>query len=595
MIIKAKRVLITALLTLALGAGMIGLGEPRPAAAERPQGNEHTAKLSLARGVDDPAARSARKTAKAVAAQPGDVTGDGLADAVVRDPGADSGTLRLFTHDGTVEDNPWPESTSLGGDWSFADPLLLGDVTGDDHPDLITRDAAGALSIFHYQADAGENPWPDKIAAGTGWNRFDTLLLGDVTGDGRPDLIGREPAAAQGTLWIIPHDGEAGNPYDSTPYWAGTGWNLADAMLLGDATGDGFPDILVRDATGALWIYPHNGATSQNPYTSRTAAGTGWPVGQALLLADATGDGRPDLIARTGDALAIHPHSGAASGALWSGPPIAAGAGWDFANSMIAGDVTGDGRPELLARVHHGDLWVYPNDGETPWSDRFSAGNRWTYEDQLLLGDVTGDGQVDVVARDPKAVNGTLWIYPGDGAADADPWTATRTFAGTGWNLATAMALGDLTGDGRPDLLIKDRGGELWVYPHDGTTGTANPWTGQRRWVGSGWGPARELRLADVDGDGRADLVDLETDGTLWVYPTGTPGAETPAPIQVAGDWSDVAELAVGDVDDTGKPSLTTITESGEVSVYAHGTGSDLWATARVVASDWVFASAILL
>jgi hypothetical protein len=595
------RTVIIAALTLAVGAGMIGIGDPGTAAADGPNA-KRTAKLIMARSADDrgrdkATGRADRTTATGLAAQPGDVTGDGLADAVVRDPGADSGTLRVFTHDGTAEDNPWPASESFGGDWDFADPLLLGDVTGDDHPDLVARDASGALSIHPYRTDVatGANPWPDKLAAGMGWGRFDTLLLGDVTGDGRPDLIGREPGAASGTLWIIRHDGSSGNPYGSTPYWAGTGWNLADAMLLGDATGDGFPDIVVRDGAGSLWIYPHNHATTQNPYTSRTAAGTGWTVGQTLVLADATGDGRLDLIGRSGDALTIHPHNGAASGQVWSGPPIPAGTGWDFANAVIAGDLTGDGRPELVARVHQGDLWVYPGDGETPWSDRFSAGNRWAYEDQLLLGDVTGDGKIDIVARDPKAVSGTLWIYPGDGATDSDPWTATRAFAGTGWNLATAMALGDLTGDGRPDLLIKDRGGELWVYPHNGTTGATNPWTVQRRWVGSGWGTARELRLADVDGDGRADLVDLEVDGTLWVYPTGSPESGAQPPIKIDGDWSEVAELAVGDVDGTDRPSLVTITESGDVTVYAHAAGAVLWSSGRAVASGWDFASALLL
>lgn len=597
-----KHAAIIAALSLAVGTGLIGVGDAGPAAAGGPQAKTRTAKLIMARPAEARSAkgeraRTEKRIATALAAQPGDVTGDGLADAVVRDPGADSGTLRVFTHDGSTTDNPWPQSQSFGGDWDFADPLLLGDVTGDDQPDLITRDSTGALAIHPYRAGAGTNPWPDTIPAGTGWGRYDTLLLGDVTGDGRPDLVGREPGAASGTLWIIRHDGSAGNPYRSAPYWAGTGWNLADAMLLGDVTGDGFPDMVVRDGSGSLFIYPHDGAgsTSRNPYTSRRAAGTGWPVGRPLLLADATGDGRLDLVARNGDTMTIHPHTGATSGQVWSGTPIPAGTGWDFADTVIAGDLTGDDRPELVARVHHGDLWVYPNDGTTPWSERFSAGDRWTFEDQLLLGDVTGDGKVDVVARDPKAVGGTLWIYPGNGSTTSDPWTATRAFAGTGWNLATAMALGDLTGDGRPDVLIKDRGGELWVYPHNGSTGATNPWTVQRRWVGSGWGTARALRLADVDGDGRADLVDLEDDGSLWVYPTGSAESAVPEPIRIDGDWSDVAELAVGDVDGTDRPSLVTITEAGAVIVYAHAPGAALWSSGRAVASGWDFASALLL
>src|SRR5690606_29496916 len=152
--------------------------------------------------------------------------------------------------------------------------------------DVVTRDPAGELAFFPHDADAAPDPWPTRIAVGTGWSRYDALLLGDVTGDGRPDLIAREPGAAAGMLWIFPHTGDPEHPYGTQPIWAGTGWNLADALLLGDVTGDQFPDVVVRDGSGALWIYPHDGAgsTAQNPYTGRIPAGTGWPTGQPLLL-----------------------------------------------------------------------------------------------------------------------------------------------------------------------------------------------------------------------------------------------------------------------------------------------------------------------
>ncbi len=531
------------------------------------------------------------KAFRATAAVPGDITGDGKADAVVRDPGADSGSLRLFTHNGETGSNPWTGSVPAGGSWDFADALLLADVTGDARPDVVARDpntANGTLWVYPYDGSG----WSTRFSAGTGWNAYRTIQLGDVTGDGKPDLLGREQAVASGTLWVYPHNGATtANPWPAASrYWAGTGWNLANVMVLADVNGDAGADMVVRDGSGALWIYPHNGNLRQNPYTSRYGAGTGWNLADVMLLADATGDGDPDIVARDGTgALWVYPHSGVTTGNPWTAARYAAGTGWSFANAFLAGDVSGDGKPDLLTRVHGGDLWVYPNDGSTPWVSRFAAGSRWAFENQLLLGDVNLDGKPDLVTRDPAVSDGALWVYPGDGATDRDPWTGPRVLAGTGWNLATAMVLGDLTGDGRPDVLARDRAGDLWIYPHNGGT-DANPWTGSRVWAGTGWNTAARIALADVDGDGRQDLVDLEQDGTLWVYVTGG------GPTRIAGDWSGVAVLATGDVDGDGRPDLVTRDTAGALWVHPHsGAAQNPWLSAQAAGTGWSFASAILL
>ncbi|SDU81755.1 FG-GAP repeat domain-containing protein [Jiangella alkaliphila] len=532
---------------------------------------------------------------------PGDVTGDGLADAVVRDPGPDSGSLRVYAHDGSPAGaNPWPSFDVTSGDWDYADVLQLADVTGDGLPDVVARDpdaGNGTLWIYPNDGSGGSDPWPSRVSAGTNWNTYDQIQLGDVTGDGRPDLLTREPGAAAGTLWIHPHNGTtAGNPWTRPRYWAGTGWNLATVMTPADVTGDGHADMVVRDGGGALWVYPHNGTTTANPYTSRYGAGTGWNLATILLTADATGDGRPDVVIRDGSgALWVYPHSGAAAGTNpYTVPRYAAGTGWDASDALLAGDVTGDGRADLLGRAHAGDLWVYPTDADAPggpWPERFAAGTRWAFENALLLGDLTGDGRPDLLARDRAATNGTLWIYPNTGATDADPWTAPRYFAGTGWNTVTELVLGDLTGDGRPDVLARDRRGELWIYPHNGST-SSNPWTVTRRWAGSGWSTAATLKLADVDGDGRPDLVDHERDGTLWVYPTS--GA---APVRIGGDWSDTDVLAAGDVTGDGRPDLVSRDAAGDLWLHPHdgATATDPWTAREPAGSGWEFASAFLL
>jgi len=159
---------------------------------------------------------------------------------------------------------------------------VLSDVTGDGRPDVLARDADGVLWVYpHDGRTGGGNPYLSRYSAGGGWNGANMITTGDVTGDGRPDVLARD---SDGVLWIYPHDGRtgAGNPYVSR-YTAGGGWNLATALLSGDVNGDGRPDALARDANGELWIYVHDGRTGAgNPYLSRYSAGVGWNLATAL-------------------------------------------------------------------------------------------------------------------------------------------------------------------------------------------------------------------------------------------------------------------------------------------------------------------------
>src|SRR6185436_5028304 len=78
-------------------------------------------------------------------------------------------------------------------------------------------------------------------------------------------------------------------------------------------------------------------------------------------------------------------------------------------------------------------------------------------------GDMTGDGRVDILGRDG---DGVLWLYPTAGNAVFGP----RVVLGaTGWNaMASIMGAGDLTGDGKADLLARDNNGTLWLYRGNG-------------------------------------------------------------------------------------------------------------------------------
>ncbi len=101
-------------------------------------------------------------------------------------------------------------------------------------------------------------------------------------------------------------------------------------------------------------------------------------------------------------------------------------------------------------------------------------------------------------------------------------------------NFSPSVAVGDLNGDGLPDLVVADTRGYLWFYPNSGTKQHAVFTTGEVMpvWFGSEDPESGDLhqdmvpriQLIDFNGDGTLDLVVGTFDGSLYMLPnTGTP------------------------------------------------------------------------
>jgi hypothetical protein len=260
------------------------------------------------------------------------------------------------------------------------------------------------------------------------------------------------------------------------PVWA-TPSNFASSASL-DLDGDGTADTVGREKyTGLLWFYPGDG---RGQPVSRRVVGSGWQMHDALVLTpDVTGDGRPDLYAREASTGQLWLYPGDGTGSFTA--PTSVGFGWGMHDALLAaGDVTGDGIPDLWARQKStGQLWLYPGSaGGVPTTPRL-LGTGWNMHDELIApGDVTGDGKADLWGR--EAATGVLWLYPGDGRGGFP----TRRAVGTGWSMHDVLtATADVSGDGVPDLYARQKGtGNRFAYP-TGPGGVPAP----SRPTGTGW------------------------------------------------------------------------------------------------------------
>ncbi|MCG7527487.1 FG-GAP-like repeat-containing protein [Streptomyces sp. OfavH-34-F] len=242
---------------------------------------------------------------------------------------------------------------------------------------------------------------------------------------------------------------------------------------------DGFGDLLALTSAGrADW---RAGTGTGTGRVEDRVSGSGWTgdntVTAAVPFEDISGDRCNDVLVRTkaGELRAYKPGCGAAL--TPSTPYRKIGTGWNMFDALTSpGDMSGDGRADLLGRTPEGDLYFYRGRGDGLFEPRVKIGYGWQKYLLAGMGDMDGDGLGDLFARDRS---GNVWRYPATGHGTL----GARVKLGYGWTMYdTVVGSGDLNGDGRADLLARDTSGVLWSY-----RGTAQGTLAARTKVGGAW------------------------------------------------------------------------------------------------------------
>jgi hypothetical protein len=170
--------------------------------------------------------------------------------------------------------------------------------------------------------------------------------------------------------------------------------------------------------------------------------------------------------------------------------------------------------------------------------------------------------------------NGKLLYYPRVAANTAvgSDWAPNAPIAeGTGYGIYTKLLMpGDLNGDGKPDVVGVESDGSLWLLAGN-CTGALAPA------VPMGVKVTNAVIAGDFNGDGIADLFDQRADGTLWLL-GGTGTGTFKAPTQVGAGWQSFTITGVGDTDGDNAPDVFARTASGTSYIYL-STGTGGWRT----------------
>jgi len=355
----------------------------------------------------------------------------------------------------------------------------------------------------------------------------------DVDGDGRADLCARAAAGyycypARGTSfaarWTITDLSNTAGFNDETNY---------ATIRLGDVTGDGKADVCARtDQRMRCWPSTGSafGAAIDGPALSDTSGWNKPEYFSTIRLADIDGDGRADICARGSTDFRCWLSSGTGFGSAVIGPALSDASGWnaiDRFGTIRMGDVNGDGRADVCARGADNMLcWLSSGSG---FSNRI-VGPAWddagwgevAYWSTIQLRDVDGDGRADLCGRAADGWRCHLSTGNGFGAAIAGPGLADTTGWGDHSNYAT-IRLADIDGDGDADLCARSNS-QFICWPWTGSdygTRIDGPDLGDDH----GWGDFRyysTLRFGDIDGDGKADLCGRAAAGVVCWPATGS-------------------------------------------------------------------------
>ncbi len=345
----------------------------------------------------------------------------------------------------------------------------------------------------------------------------------------------------------------AGSPYATI--------GAADGAVVGDFNGDGKTDIAIHgnatsSVAGASYISVllANGAGDFTPASGGPVAVA--PDSRLVAEGDFTGDGKLDLLVANDDSDTLSLLIGRGDGSFVPEPtPITLSGSPGYVGSVAVADFNGDGKLDIaVANAQQDTLSILLGRGDgtfTPAPGSPIAVAPGSPYLGVVAADFNGDGRPDLAVAGSPGGSATVSVLLGNGDGTFRPAPSSPITLGSG---VPTIGVGDLNGDGRPDLVLGNAPFDavsVLLAKEDGSFSEA---------PGSPFavtGDAIDPTIADLNSDGRADLAFISDQGITFpnslnvLLGDGTgalsPAGGSPYTISALGDLPGI--LAVGQFD----------------------------------------------
>jgi len=453
-----------------------------------------------------------------------DLNGDGKLDLVVTTTAGFS--VFMGNGDGTFQA---PESFVTSAEGLS---VAIADLNQDGHPDIAL--AVNSTDYIYIYLGNGAGGFSGPTFAYLGG--YGDIAIGDVNGDGIPDLVDDYVAVAFGN----------GDGTFQPPSQYAVGGPGSYSLVLADLKRDGRIDIVTQDSNWASVLLNNGKGKYIDGILSPSAGKAFYDCGTS---ADYNGDGKPDLATCDEQGIVVLFGTGQANSPFTIGPTT------PLSNviALLSGDLNNDGIPDLLVSVStaqggSGSILAYLGNGDGTFRQASSVA--LSSNVMATLGDFNHDGKLDFATA-----GNLLALGNGDGTFQTPVPIIPNLPTGTSF---TNVAAGDLNNDGWSDLVLTDSyGTSMYVLVN-------NRHGGFHQSVIS-LGGGGQATFADLNGDGNQDVV-VGSASTAYIYlGDGKGGLKYKGEIKAfLGDGSPAPAL-VADLNGDGIPDI------GIIAIFSTG------------------------
>lgn len=345
--------------------------------------------------------------------------------------------------------------TTGGGPYHIA----IADFDGDGKPDIVTTNAgSNTISVLRNSSSSGSitgSSFANKVDF-TADSLPNGIITADLDGDGKPDIVVAN--SNSNSISVFHNTSTISSISFATKVDFAVG-SYPVFVTIGDLDGDGKPDLVVANTQSNTFSVFRNTSTSGSiSFTDKVDFACGnTPVGVAI--SDFDGDGKPDVeVTNVGSNAVSVFRNTSVTGSISFANKVDFAAGSN-PSLVTVGDFDGDGKPDL-AVTHHGNdtISIFRNTsilGNITFAAHvdFVAGNNFT-RDQAI-GDLDGDGKLDLAVANNDS--NTVSVFWNTSTIGSISFAKKVDFAigGISWG----VAIGDLDGDGKPDLALVNNSG----------------------------------------------------------------------------------------------------------------------------------------